>query len=69
MRKLEQEIIAFVDIGEFINYPIKTYSAGMLVRLAFAISTAIPGDLLLLDEVVEQVMLVSLLRLIGVFKS
>lgn len=46
------EIISFTDIGEFIDYPIKTYSAGMLVRLAFAISTAIPGELLLLDEVI-----------------
>jgi lipopolysaccharide transport system ATP-binding protein len=52
MQALTDEIIEFTDIGEFINYPIKTYSAGMLVRLAFAISTAIPGDLLLLDEVI-----------------
>ncbi len=52
MKSFMEEIIAFTDIGEFINYPIKTYSAGMLVRLAFAISTAIPGDLLLLDEVI-----------------
>lgn len=52
MRQLESEIIHFADIGDFIHYPIKTYSAGMLVRLAFAISTMIPGDLLLLDEVV-----------------
>lgn len=52
MRKLTDEIIEFASIGEFIDYPIKTYSAGMLVRLAFAISTAIPGDLLLLDEVI-----------------
>ncbi|HSW69968.1 MAG TPA: ABC transporter ATP-binding protein [Gammaproteobacteria bacterium] len=52
MLKLMDEIITFTDIGEFIDYPVKTYSAGMLVRLAFAISTAIPGDLLLLDEVI-----------------
>ncbi len=52
MLHLMDEIIAFADIGSFIDYPIKTYSAGMLVRLAFAISTAIPGDLLLLDEVI-----------------
>lgn len=52
MRKIANEIIEFADIGEFIDYPIKVYSAGMLVRLAFAISTAIPGDLLLLDEVI-----------------
>ena len=52
MKALTEEIIQFTDIGEFIDYPIKTYSAGMQVRLAFAISTAIPGDLLLLDEVI-----------------
>jgi len=52
IKKLVNEIIEFADIGDFIEYPIKTYSAGMLVRLAFAISTAVPGDILLLDEVV-----------------
>lgn len=52
MRKLADEIVGFTDIGPFIDYPIKTYSAGMLVRLAFAISTAIPGNILLLDEVI-----------------
>ncbi len=46
------EIIAFTDIGEFIDYPVKSYSTGMLVRLAFAVSTSIHGDILLLDEVV-----------------
>jgi lipopolysaccharide transport system ATP-binding protein len=52
MRALEREIIAFAGIGEFIDYPLKAYSAGMQVRLAFAISTAIPGEILLLDEVI-----------------
>jgi lipopolysaccharide transport system ATP-binding protein len=52
MRSIEQEVVAFADIGEFIDYPIKTYSAGMQVRLAFAISTAVGGDILLLDEVI-----------------
>lgn len=52
MRALEEEIVAFADLGEFIDYPIKTYSAGMMVRLAFAISTAVGGDVLLLDEVI-----------------
>lgn len=52
MRSVEEEIVAFADIGEFIDYPIKTYSAGMQVRLAFAISTTVKGDILLLDEVI-----------------
>ncbi len=47
-----QEIIDFADIGEYIDYPVKTYSSGMLVRLAFAISTSVEGQILLLDEVV-----------------
>lgn len=52
MREIEDEVIAFADLGQFIDYPIKTYSAGMQVRLAFAISTAVGGDILLLDEVI-----------------
>lgn len=52
MRQIEDEIVAYADLGEFIDYPIKTYSAGMQVRLAFAISTAVGGDVLLLDEVI-----------------
>ncbi len=52
MRSVEEEIVAFADIGEFIDFPIKTYSAGMQVRLAFAISTMVGGDILLLDEVI-----------------
>ncbi len=52
MRSIEEEIVGFADLGEFIDYPIKTYSTGMMVRLAFAISTAVGGDILLLDEVI-----------------
>jgi lipopolysaccharide transport system ATP-binding protein len=52
MREIEDEVVEFADLGEFIDYPIKTYSAGMQVRLAFAISTAVGGDILLLDEVI-----------------
>jgi len=52
MRSVEGQIVAFADIGEFIDYPIRTYSAGMQVRLAFAISTMVGGDILLLDEVI-----------------
>ncbi|KRD15922.1 polysaccharide/polyol phosphate ABC transporter ATP-binding protein [Acidovorax sp. Root267] len=52
MREKQAEIVEFADLREFIDYPIKTYSAGMQVRLAFAISTAVGGDILLLDEVI-----------------
>jgi lipopolysaccharide transport system ATP-binding protein len=52
MRSIEAEVIEFADLDEFIDYPIRTYSAGMQVRLAFAISTAVGGDVLLLDEIV-----------------
>ena len=51
MSSIEEEVVAFADLGEFIDYPLKTYSAGMQVRLAFAISTTVGGDILLLDEV------------------
>lgn len=52
MKQIQESIIEFADIGDFINYPIKTYSAGMVMRLAFAISTMTNGDILLLDEII-----------------
>lgn len=49
----KDEIIEFASLGKFIDYPIKTYSSGMQVRLAFAISTLVGADILLLDEVIH----------------
>lgn len=45
------EVLSFADIGEQIEQPIKHYSSGMVVRLGFAVATAIRPDLLLTDEV------------------
>lgn len=50
INEISDKIIEFVDIGEFINFPLKTYSTGMKMRLAFAISIYITSDILVLDE-------------------
>ncbi|MEQ1785264.1 MAG: ABC transporter ATP-binding protein [Hyphomonadaceae bacterium] len=47
----EKEIVAFCGLGDFIDLPVRTYSAGMYVRLAFAISTQFSPEVLLVDEV------------------
>ncbi len=44
------EIAAFADIGEFLDQPIKTYSSGMLMRLAFAVNTCVEPEILIVDE-------------------
>lgn len=45
-----EEIIEFTDLGDFIDMPLRTYSSGMNMRLAFAVSTTIKPEILLMDE-------------------
>lgn len=45
-----EEIAAFADIGDVLDRPVKTYSSGMLVRLAFAVQVALEPDILIVDE-------------------
>lgn len=48
---IEQEVIAFAELEEFIDTPVKYYSTGMYMRLAFSLATAMHADILILDEI------------------
>ncbi|MFN0055222.1 MAG: ABC transporter ATP-binding protein [Planctomycetales bacterium] len=53
LREKLPEIAAFSELGEFLDNPVRHYSNGMLVRLAFAVATAIDPEILLVDEVLS----------------
>jgi lipopolysaccharide transport system ATP-binding protein len=48
--RLEEDVIEFAELADFIDLPVRIYSAGMVVRLAFALATAIKPQILLMDE-------------------
>lgn len=53
MEAASGEIIAFAGLGEFIDSPLRTYSTGMVARLAFSIATQVHADVILLDEILS----------------
>ena len=53
IKDIEQQIIDFADIGEFIDAPVKVYSSGMVARLGFSIAIHLLPDIIFLDEVLS----------------
>jgi|SRR5579872_6723406 len=53
LRSKMEEIAEFTELGEFLNNPVRHYSSGMLVRLAFSVASAIDPEILLVDEVLS----------------
>jgi ABC-type polysaccharide/polyol phosphate transport system ATPase subunit len=51
-RQMIPEIAAFTELGDFLELPLRTYSSGMLLRLAFAITTAVVPEILIMDEMI-----------------
>ena len=47
------DVEEFTELGEYLELPIRTYSAGMMLRLAFAVSTAVKPDIIILDEMIS----------------
>lgn len=50
MRQYVPGIAEFTELGDYLDMPVRTYSSGMMIRLAFSISTYMPPDILLMDE-------------------
>jgi len=51
LKEKYDEIVAFSELGKFIDVPIRNYSSGMLMRLAFSIATVVQPEILIVDEI------------------
>ncbi len=51
-KSLLEDVAEFTELGDYLALPIRTYSAGMLVRLMFALATSVPRDILIVDEII-----------------
>jgi ABC-type polysaccharide/polyol phosphate transport system ATPase subunit len=51
VREKFDEIVAFAELADFINEPLRTYSTGMMMRLAFSVAVSVNPDILIIDEV------------------
>lgn len=49
---LAEDVSAFTELGDYLQLPVRTYSAGMMIRLSFALATSLPGDVFVIDEVI-----------------
>lgn len=53
LAKKYEEILSFSELGEFIEMPVRSYSSGMVMRLAFSVATAVQPDILIVDEILS----------------
>lgn len=51
-KKVSEDVEEFSELGEFLNYPLRTYSTGMQTRLGFSLATALAPEILLIDEII-----------------
>ena len=52
-RALAPQVEQFTELGEYLDLPVRTYSTGMMLRLAFAVATSIEPEILIMDELIS----------------